>query len=235
MIESLCFKNIQLSVGSGLELFNDVSVEIPSNKIVWVRGLSGSGKSTFLKMLCGIIRPQSGSYLINNENVMTLSFEEFLPYRVQMGYGFDFGGLLNNRTLIENLTLPLMYHKNLAALEAQNEISEVTNAFQLNSFLSLRPSSVVGGVRKATCVARAFVMNPEMLVLDDPTTGLRPEIKASLKKMILERKNANELKHIFIVSDDISFIGDIFDSVLSISDRKIDCFSAEDWREKNAG
>jgi phospholipid/cholesterol/gamma-HCH transport system ATP-binding protein len=234
VIESLELKDMTLTVGGQVEILKEVTLDIPTGKIVWVRGISGSGKSTFLKMLCGLLMPQTGEYKINSENVAKYSFEEFLPVRCKIGYSFDFGGLLNNRTIAQNLTLPLMYHNNLSPEQAEKDLVQVFKDFQLDSYAEMRPSNVVGGVRKATCVARAFVMNPEMLLLDDPTTGLRVEVKAALKKSIQARMASGELKHVFIVSDDVNFVGDIFNHVISIEDKKLNSYSGHEWKVKNA-
>lgn len=233
--KSFQLENATLKVGSGLELFKNATAEIPTGQVVWIRGLSGSGKSTFLKLLVGLVHPSSGDFRINGYSTQNFSFEEFLPYRRQIGYSFDFGGLLNNRTIFENLALPLLYHENLEPEAAAERLKPLMEAFQLTGSAHLRPSAVVGGVRKATCVARAFVMNPEMLLLDDPTVGLRADVKRQFKKKVQSEIQSQRARHIFVVSDDMDFIGDIFDHVVSIEDGVLSSFSASEWRMKNAG
>ena len=85
MIDSLELKNLSLRVGAGVDLFQNIQALLPTQKIVWVRGSSGSGKSTFLKVLAGLISAQ-GEYLINGQNILQNSFEEFLPLRKKIGF-----------------------------------------------------------------------------------------------------------------------------------------------------
>ncbi|MEK6554872.1 MAG: ATP-binding cassette domain-containing protein [Bdellovibrionota bacterium] len=233
-IHSLALKNVTLTVGSGVEIIKDTTLELPTNKVVWIRGISGSGKSTLLKMLCGLVMPQIGEYNINGTNMAQSSFEEFLPLRCKMGYSFDFGGLLNNRTIVQNLALPLMYHESLSPSQAEKELKNLIADFQLDSFREMRPSNVVGGVRKATCVARAFVLNPEMVLLDDPTTGLRNEVKVALKKNIQDRLASGLLKHVFIVTEDFNFIEGLYNHVISIEEKMLSSYSTPERKVNNA-
>jgi ABC-type lipoprotein export system ATPase subunit len=136
-----------------------------------------------------------------------MTFEEFLPLKLNMGLSFDFGGLIHNRDLRGNLSLPLEYHKFGSDKQIDEQINKYLDAFNLTSVAHERPSSVVGGVRKAVCVARAFVHDPQVLFLDDPTTGLRGETKSRLKLMVQEARKKGQT--VIIATEDSAFMKDL--------------------------
>lgn len=157
----------------GSSVFEGATFDIPRARAVWVRSSGSRGKSTLLKLLAGLYRPTQGRYLIGGVPVQDMSFEEFLPYRLSMGYGFDMGGLLNNKTLFENLTLPLTYHKLMPTAEITPWVERFLQHFNLMAVRHLRPYAVSGSTRKMVCVMRAFVHQPRLVLLDDPLTGIK--------------------------------------------------------------
>lgn len=174
-IHKMELQNLSFQFESGERVFDNFSFEIPNKRAIWVRSKGARGKSTLLKILSGLLSPQEGRYLINGENVSDMNFEEFLKYRLSMGYGFDSGGLLNNRTLYENLALPLLYHNLLSSKEAHHRVDEMMNFFGLDRSRHSRPFFVSGSERKLACLVRPFVHWPEVVFLDDPVTGLKQE------------------------------------------------------------
>lgn len=231
-VENFQMRDLSFAYGEK-SILKNVNLELPTGKIIWIHGASGSGKSVFAKILSGLMQSTGGDFIINNQSVNEMSFEEFLPIRMNIGYSFDFGGLINNRTILQNLKLPLEYHRALSA-EADALVEEMVEMFNLGSVLHERPATIPGAFRKAACVARAFIMNPEMLVLDDPTTGLRGELKKKLKELIRRRRHNGSLKHVFIVTEDHEFIGDLFDEVILVKNNSIELFDYEKWRQNHA-
>jgi phospholipid/cholesterol/gamma-HCH transport system ATP-binding protein len=185
-IHSLEFKNMTFAYDDGPTLFDKISFAIPSGRVIWIRSAGGRGKSTLLKIFAGLLSPSSGAYIINGKDVSGMSFEQFLEFRLSMGYGFDMGGLLNNKSLYENLILPLLYHKFLTPDEADRRIGEVLAYFNLTHLKNSRPSSVSGSQRKLTCMIRPFVHWPQIVLLDDPATGLTQESLNTLIRFIEE-------------------------------------------------
>jgi ABC-type lipoprotein export system ATPase subunit len=179
-----------------------VDFEFPTEEIVWVKADSGAGRSTLLQLMAGLLNPQKGKYLINDVNVAEMSFEEFLPYRLAIGYGFDFGGLIHNRTLLENVTLPLVYHKICTAKEAKEKAEHYFLKLGVFKLKNQRPSLVPGGVRKLTCLIRALIMDPELLLLDDPSVGLGQETSLKFFDCIHELRKNGQAQHVFISSFD---------------------------------
>jgi ABC-type transporter Mla maintaining outer membrane lipid asymmetry ATPase subunit MlaF len=187
---------------TGPAIFENLTAEIPLGRNIFLNGSVGGGLSTFLKLLGVLVQPQQGSVFINQYDSTQMTFEDFLYIRMKMGYSFDFGGLFANRTLHENLTLPLLYHKICSPERASEMAHELAAHFGFEKQENQRPAMVSGGLRKLTCVLRAFVMKPQMALLDDPFTGVGMDAARKLVRMIQERREVGELKHLFITSRD---------------------------------
>ncbi|MNL43900.1 Sulfate/thiosulfate import ATP-binding protein CysA [compost metagenome] len=139
-----------------------------------------------------------------------MSFEEFLPFRLQMGYSFDYGGLINNRNLFDNLMLPLLYHKILEPQEAKARVEEMMKAFDVTKFADERPAHVPGRVRKLICVMRSLVMHPQVLLMDDLSVGLGQDATYVLADYLHKLRKDGVLNHIFMSSYDEKFMS-LFD------------------------
>lgn len=201
-IETLRFKEAQFGYEGAQPVFSGLTVDVPTERNILVTGPAASGQSTFLKLLAVLLQPNQGHYFINEQDTTDMSFEEFLPLRRKIGYTFDYGGLFSNRTLHDNLTLPLLYHKILSPSQASREVAAFAKTFHFESQLHLRPALVSGGLRKLICVLRALILRPEMLVMDDPFTGLDSESSRNLIRILHERRKTGELKHLFFTSRD---------------------------------
>lgn len=206
-IHSLKFESVDFAFEGQDPVFEAVDFDFPMNTWVWVKASSGSGRSTLLQILAGLQMPTKGRYLINDENVTDMSFEEFLPYRLQIGYGFDFGGLINNRTLLENVTLPLVYHKQCSLEEANERASELFEKLNATRFMGQRPALVPGGIRKLTCLIRAVITRPQILLLDDPSVGLGQDTILKFFDVIEGLRKQGYLQHIFMSSFDDKLMG----------------------------
>lgn len=201
-IESLRFENVEFGFEGQDPIFEAVDFDFPLDKVVWVKATSGAGRSSLLQLLASLQVPNKGQYLINEKNVSEMSFEEFLPYRLQIGYGFDFGGLINNRSLLENVTLPLVYHKICSALEAETRGKRFFDILGATRFMNERPAMVPGGMRKLTCVLRALITEPQVLLLDDPSVGLGQDTVLKYFDLVSELRDQKKVRHIFISSFD---------------------------------
>ena len=205
-ITSLRFEGLTFAHETSDPTLKNVDFEFPSDKVIWLKSGEGAGKSTVLQLLAGLLMPQSGSYLINDDNVGEMSFEEFLAYRLAIGYTFDYGGLISNRTVQDNLLLPLHYHELIPHKEAKIRVDDYIKRFDLEKFKNERPAHVPGRVRKLTCLLRALVIHPQMLLMDDPSVGLGAETASLFAEVINEQKEAGTLKHIFVSSYDEKFM-----------------------------
>lgn len=200
-IQSFALENMTFAYPNSAPLFENITIEIPNSKAVWIRSPGGRGKSTLLRLLFGLVAPESGKLLINGENVSELSFEQFLEYRLSMGYGFDMGGLLNNKSIFENLILPLQYHKVTDEEDAAERVNQAIDMFGMTLSKDQRPFAVAGSVRKLTCILRAFMHWPQVVFLDDPLTGLKADNINDLIYYVEESFATRGLKQVIFTSE----------------------------------
>lgn len=210
LIKSLHFEKLTFHYEGQEPLLKNVNFEFPISKaapsqVVVIRGAQGTGSSTLMQILAGLQTPTLGSYLINGLPVENMSFEEFLPFRLRMGYSFDTAGLLSNRTLFENLVLPLNYHNICSPEEAERRVLALMERFQLINFKDLRVAYVSASLRKMTVLIRSIIMDPEVLFLDDPNIRISKEVQQMYVELLRELINKGTLHTIFMTSFDESF------------------------------
>lgn len=200
-IERLRLEKIHFSFDGDRPVFQGLTLELPKAPLIWIRAPHGYGKSTLLKVFGVLLNPSSGRYWINDVDVLELSFREFLPYRFAIGYSFDTFGLLSNRTIRENLLLPLLFHKRCAEREAERRVDHWMERFQLSTCGHLRPYAVTGSQRKAAVVLRAFLNFPQVVFLDDPLAGLKSESATALAELVEDGRRHHGLKKIVYCSE----------------------------------
>ncbi len=220
-ISSVAFVDLSFRHDQDNFLLNQVTFNFPMGEFVWVQAVGGTGRSTLLQLLAALVSPTEGNVYINGENVTQMTFEEFLPFRLQIGYGFDFGGLINNRTIFENLLLPLQYHKLLSYDQAVKQANQDIQEFQLEKYANLRPALVPGGVRKLVCLLRALALYPDLLILDDPTVGLSKEISYKYIEKVKSLKDQGFCRSVYFASYDEHFAKSVPHKVLLLKDGKI--------------
>lgn len=209
LIKSIEFCDVSFGFENSDLVLERSSLAFPLGETISLRGDRGSGRSTLLQLLAGLQLPTMGQIKMNEINVSDLSFEEFLPYRLKIGYTFDLGGLISNRTIMDNLLLPLEYHNACSAKEARDRVDYYIDKFTLHKAKDVRPANVPGGIRKLTCLIRSLLMEPEVLLLDDLTVGLsKPQVDLFCDCMDDLRK-AKKTHTVIFSSYDESFIRQI--------------------------
>jgi ABC-type sulfate/molybdate transport systems ATPase subunit len=143
-----------------------------------------------LRKIAGFSTPTMGEIFINSEPISEMTFQEFLPYRLNLGYVFNHGGLIHNKTLRENLLFPFLYHSTDIS-RAESKVDEALLELKLDSMSHRRPSEVPGFVRKLTTLLRTLLMEPQVLLLDDPTAGLNATAIESVRARIQSRLKQN--------------------------------------------
>jgi phospholipid/cholesterol/gamma-HCH transport system ATP-binding protein len=227
VIDKLKFTNLSFQYDAKTLLLDNVSLDFPRHENVHVVGESGVGKSVVLKLLAGLLLPKMGEYSVNEQSVSNMSFEEFLPYRKRIGYSFDYGGLLANRTIRDNLLLPLQYHGEITGAEADERVEVLLHRFKLHSYGDRRPAAVSGSVRKTAIIARSLVQNPELLILDDPFIGMDREGVIVLLNSIEDHRKFKNLKHVFFTSRGESVSAKLATQHLKIENSKLILDSTE--------
>lgn len=205
-IDQIVFNKMSFYYLEEEKVFNNINASFYPDDVIYLKGPRGSGKTTLMKMLLGLIAPKSGDFIINEENVSNYSHDEFNLYRLNMGFSFDVGGLINNLTLYENFKLVLDYHNYLDEDKRFDYIVHMMSFFNLEDQKHLRPSSISSSARKAASVLRSFLLKPQVLILNDPSQGLSVEHLLPLINLIKDHQLNHQLKFIFISSDDSNLI-----------------------------
>ena len=192
--------NIFKSFGSQ-EVLKGVNLEVISGKITFIIGKSGSGKSVLLKHILGLITPDKGEVIINGKNIVTANRKELIEIRKEFGVMFQNVALFDSMTVFENIAFPLVEHTKLTMAEIAKIVKEKLHLVGLEGIEEKMPSELSGGMQKRVGLARAIVLNPKILLFDEPTTGLDPVICDSIDEMILETQKKLNLTCLVISHD----------------------------------
>jgi len=169
----IAFDGVSLKRG-GRAIFDELSCGFPRGWISVVLGGSGAGKSTLIRMIGGLQRPDSGSVRVAGQDITGLSERELFEVRDRIGMLFQGGALLDSMTVAENVALPLREHTRLSEMDIEAEVDRRLVAVGLAGDGDLYPRELSGGMSRRAALARAIVMDPEILLVDEPFSGLDP-------------------------------------------------------------
>lgn len=201
-------------------IFSNITLSIPKGKLTAVLGPSGTGKTTLLKLITAQWKPDSGIILIDNKNVHALSHEALLLMRRDMGLLFQNGALFTGMNVFENVAFPLRVHTNLSELEIRTLVLLKLNAVGLRGARALMPSELSGGMARRVALARAIILDPRLLLYDEPLAGQDPISKGILMKLMRTLNDALGSTSI-VVSHDVPEMFKIADYLYIISEGKI--------------
>ena len=165
-------RNLKFSFRKGEPLLQGVNLHCLQGQILIIAGLSGHGKSTLLRLLLGLERPDSGVVRLFGRDIATLSQDEFDTLKTKCGYVFQNSALLSDRTVWENVALPLLYHTHYSEIEIREQVDSTLDMLLIREYQDHYPASLSLGIQKRAAVARAIIMRPELILLDEPTAGL---------------------------------------------------------------
>lgn len=213
-IENLHFKRGER------EIFSGVNLNIRRNKITAIMGPSGSGKTTLLRLISAQLYPNAGTVLLDNVNVHKLKRAELYKLRRKMGMLFQSGALFTNFNVFENVAFPLREHTKLPEDMIHDLVIMLLEAVGLRGARDLMTSELSGGMARRVALARALVLNPNLMMYDEPFTGQDPITMGILVKLIKKLNDTLGLTSI-IVSHDVVETASIADYVYVISGGKI--------------
>src|SRR6201981_1582323 len=205
------FKRVTKSFGVK-RVLNDVSFHIEQGQALCLLGRSGTGKSVTLKLIMALMRPDSGEVLVDRDDVVGMGERGLSVVRKKLGYLFQDAALFDSLTLYENLALPLKRLTNKSKGEIENVVHRVLTDVGLGTDGAKFPSALSGGMRKRAGLARALVLEPKILLADEPSSGL-DRITASEIDELLMRRRAEHGTALVIVSHDIHGVGRVADRV----------------------
>lgn len=202
------------------QIFKDITIEIPRGKIVAIMGPSGCGKTTLLRLIGGQLKPDAGSVEVDGQMINKLSRRALYEARRNMGLLFQSGALFTNLTTFENVAFPLREHTQLSENFIRDIVLMKLQAVGLRGANALMPSELSGGMARRVALARAIVLDPQLIMYDEPFTGLDPIALGVIVKLIRELNSALGMTSI-VVSHDVQEVNSIADYVYVIADGKI--------------
>ena len=198
-----------------------ISVRIRRGEVLAIVGGSGSGKSTLMRQLALLATPTEGSVRLFGDDIAAMNEKQLNQLRQRMGVMFQHGALFGDQTVLENVSLPLREHTRLSqALIEQIAMLKIAMAGLQPDSAALFPNQLSGGMRKRAAVARSIALEPEILFLDEPSSGLDPISADAIDELVLELRAALGLT-VILVTHDMSSLWRVADRILFLANAKI--------------
>ncbi|HEX7705430.1 MAG TPA: ABC transporter ATP-binding protein [Thermoanaerobaculia bacterium] len=197
------------------EVLRDMSLDVERGDSVVIVGGSGTGKSVTLKHIIGLLRPDSGRVIVDGHDVTAMSERQLNAFRRRFGMSFQEGALFDSMSVFENIAFPLRRHTKMTEAEIRKRVEECLEDVHLSGVETKRPSELSGGMRRRVGFARAISLAPEILLFDEPTTGLDPVISDVVAELIREMDQklstttitiTHDMKVAFKIADQIAML-----------------------------
>ncbi len=182
------FRKIVIRFGEHIVL-NKLDMHIPESQVTVVMGGSGQGKSTILKVIMGFIHPAEGQIFIDGEEVTFLKTHQRLEVLKKLGMSFQYSALFDSMSVYENCAFPLREHTKLKEPEIATKVEETLSRLGLPDIGNKLPGELSGGMKKRVGVARAIMLQPKIMLFDEPESGLDPITTTSIGNLIMEMCN----------------------------------------------
>ncbi|HEY5925754.1 MAG TPA: ABC transporter ATP-binding protein [Kofleriaceae bacterium] len=211
----------QLTKSFGTNLVLDkVDLDLERHQVNVILGASGAGKSVLIKHFMCLLRPDSGHLWVDGTDVFSLDTKELGQFRRKFGLVFQFAALFDSLTVEENCAFPLREHTNKSKSEIRDIVADRLGALGLAGTQRKYPGELSGGMRKRVGLARALVLEPEILMYDEPTTGLDPLATRNVDEMILEAGERYKVTSV-VISHDMASVFRIADRIAILHNKRI--------------
>lgn len=212
------------------QIHKGINLHIVKGAITYIIGPSGTGKSVLLKQLCGLMPPTSGKVIVDGHDLTTMKADELMEIRKKFGILFQNAALFDSMTVYENVAFPLIEHTKLSKDEISKIVTEKLRLVGLRDIEHKMPSELSGGMRKRVGLARAIALEPEIILYDEPTTGLDPIMCDVVDKLINDTQKNLGITSI-VISHDIESTLKIADYIAMLYDGKVVLYgTAEDFK-----
>lgn len=225
------FENISI-VLEGQTILNRCDFKFPLQKNVRVACSDPRVRFGFFHALSQIEGFTEGAYQIDQQNILDLTFEEFIPIRRRMGFGFSTRGLLHNLTLQQNLELPLRYHQVTDEEDIKDRVLKYAEYFMIEKELKCRPADVSASTQKAVLILRAFVHHPEMIFLDSPEMMMGNHLHGNLLQLVADQKKYHNLQHLYFSTQDEVLAECLAEESVILHRHKL--YSTEEFKQRGA-
>ncbi|MEZ4402835.1 MAG: ABC transporter ATP-binding protein [Kofleriaceae bacterium] len=212
-------RGLRKSFGPKLVL-DGIDLDIERGKVNVIIGASGAGKSVLIKHFMCLLRPDRGSIWVDGTDVFALGSQALARFRRKFGLVFQFAALFDSLTVEENCAFPLREHTKLGKAAIKEIVRDRLAALGLDGFQAAYPGSLSGGQRKRVGLARALVLEPEILIFDEPTTGLDPLATRNVDEMILGAVERYKVTSV-VISHDMASVFRIADRIAMLHERRI--------------
>jgi phospholipid/cholesterol/gamma-HCH transport system ATP-binding protein len=197
----IAVENLHKSFGSQ-KVLNGISLSVYRGETLAVLGRSGTGKSVLLRLIIGLEKPDSGSVLIHGRDVVGLALDEMGEIRKKMGFLFQHAALYDSLTVEQNVAFPLKHHRrDLSKSERGDRVQQLLAEVGMEGAVAKMPSDISGGMQKRVGLARALALEPDILLLDEPTAGLDPISSGEIDDLILKLQAEHHMASIVVTHD----------------------------------
>jgi phospholipid/cholesterol/gamma-HCH transport system ATP-binding protein len=186
------------------KVLRGVNLHIKKGESMVIIGGSGSGKSVLIKHIIGLLRPDSGYVLVAGQNVQELKEDELTELRKKFGMLFQGGALFDSLTVAGNVGFALKEHTKMTGSEIEKRVTECLDMVGLKDINDVMPAELSGGMKKRVSLARAIAWNPEIILFDEPTTGLDPVMADVINDLIIKTTQALNITSVTITHDMVS-------------------------------
>ena len=197
-----------------------VDLKVARGETLTVLGRSGTGKSVMLKLLIGLQRPDSGEIAINGEEITMMQLDELNRIRKRVGFLFQNAALYDSLTVEENVAFPLRRHTEMTDGERRDRVCELLSRVGMDEAREKMPADLSGGMKKRVGLARALALDPEIMLLDEPTAGLDPIAASEINELIRELQRERNISSI-VVTHDMRSVERVADRVAMINEGNI--------------
>ena len=193
----------KLSVTFGSqEVLQDITLRIPPGQTLALLGESGCGKTVLMKSIIGLVKPTKGKIEFDGENINRLNERQLSRMRLRFGFIFQNAALFDSMTIGQNVAFPLRQHGRFSDNQIREMVlSRLSEVGLPDSVVFKKPAELSGGMRKRVGLARALIMNPELIMYDEPTTGLDPIMSDVINELILRTRSRNPVTSIVVTHD----------------------------------
>ncbi len=214
MTDSIRLEKVTLSYG-GARIIEEASFSARHGETKIILGPSGVGKSTILKSILGLLRPQAGKVVVHDREISALPEKEILKLRMHMAMVFQNGALFDTMTVGENVSYRLREFNLMPKNDIEERILEVLRFVGMEGARKLKPSQLSGGMRKRVAIARALAPDPDIILFDEPTVGLDPVNHHNTEQLIMKLKNGKK-RTVIIVTHDVESACKMADSIVML-------------------